>query len=319
MKIADNAVQAIDSFQRRNRLAGFVYAVIKKYGDDQAGYQAALLTYYGFLSLFPLLLVLTTLAGIVANEHPHLKETIVKSLTDYFPVLGNQLAENIQTLQKRGLALVIGLLFTFYGARGVADAFRQGVNHIWHVPFERRDSFPKSALKSTSLVVLGGAGLLIASISASTATGVGHGWPVYVLAAAVNLFVLFWVFIIVLNLSLPKHVTIKELRAGAATSAIGLVTLQSLGGYLLGRQLKNFDALYSNFALTLGLLFWIYLQAQVIYYAVEIAHVRSHGLYPRSLTGKDLTEADKRAYDRQAKKEKVIPSEKISTSFRKNR
>lgn len=78
--------------------------------------------------------------------------------------------------------------------------------------------------------------------------------------------------------------TIKEVRPGAIAAAIGLVILQSLGGYILTRELKSLDALYSNFAIPLGLLFWIYLQAQMLYYAAEIAVVSSKRQWPRSLS-----------------------------------
>ena len=307
----------LDGLQRRYRLPGFMYAVIKKYGDDHAGYQAALLTYYGFLSLFPLLLVLTTVAGMVANRNPELQANIIESMTDYFPVLGAQLSETVGSLHKSGLALVIGLLFTLYGARGVADAFRHGINHVWHIPYEKRPGFPQATLKSIILVIVGGLGMLAASVSSSVAAAAGQGPLFYLLAALVNLFVLFWVFVLILNLCLPKHVPLAELRSGAITAAIGLVVLQSLGGYILTQQLKSLNALYSNFAIPLGLLFWIYLQAQVLYYAIEIANVRSKGLWPRSLTGKKLTPADKASYSGQAKKEKVVSPETIKTSFKK--
>src|SRR4051812_43588700 len=115
MNIIQKTVYKIDLFQRRFRPVAFIYAVIKKYGDDEAGYQAALLTYYGFLSLFPLLLVLTTVAGMLAGGHPHLRETIISGTTSYFPTLGNQLSEHIGGLHKSGLALVVGIVLTLYG------------------------------------------------------------------------------------------------------------------------------------------------------------------------------------------------------------
>jgi membrane protein len=317
MSVIDKLIEKIDNFQQRYRFPGFVYAVIKKYGDDHAGYQAALLTYYGFLSIFPLLLVLTTIAGMVASRNPELQANIIESMTDYFPVLGSQLSETIGSLHKGGLALVIGLLFTLYGARGVADAFQHGIHHIWHIPYEKRPGFPQSTVKSIILVIIGGLGMLAASVSSSVAAAAGHGPLFYILSALVNLLVLFWVFVLILNLCLPKHVPLAELRSGAITAAIGLVVLQSLGGYILTQQLKNLDALYSNFAIPLGLLFWIYLQAQVLYYAIEIANVRSRNLWPRSLSGKTLTAADKAAYSGQAKKEKVVKPERINTSFKK--
>lgn len=305
-----------DSFQRRHGFFGFLHAVIKKYGDDEAGYQAALLTYYGFLSLFPLLLVLTTVLGGLAGSHPHLKATVINSTTQYFPTLGNQLSEHIGSLHKTGLALIIGVLFTLYGARGIADAFRHGVNHIWRVPKVRRIGFPLAAVRSLGIVIIGGAGFILASVIAGYAVTAGHGAGFHILSVAVDLIILFWVFLFLIKVSLPMHVHFRDIEAGAAAAAIGLVILQTLGNYILRHELKNLSALYSNFAIVLGLLFWIYLQSQVVYYAIEIASVREARLWPRSLTGNNLTDADRRAYALQAKKERQIEEESIATHFR---
>jgi YihY family inner membrane protein len=296
MNMLQKTIDKIDNYQQKHAVPGFIYAVIKKYDDDQAGYQAALLTYYGFLSLFPLLLILTTVLGSIANSHPELQQTVVNSITSYFPVLGNQLSVHVHTLHRAGMALLIGLLFTLYGARGVADAFRHGVNSIWQVPRRKQDGFPKSMIKSFGLIVFGGTGFMLASfISTYAAAVAGHGLLFKLLSSLISMFILFWLFLALLKLSLPEHIGIKQTGFGAASAAIGLVILQGFGGYLLARELKSLDALYSSFALALGLLFWIYLQAQVLYYSVEIATVEAHRLWPRSLTGSSPTEADKRA------------------------
>lgn len=302
MNTIQRLLNKLDKFQRKHRGLGFSYAVIKKYGDDEAGYQAALLTYYGFLALFPLLLVLTTVAGMLAGDHPHLRETIINGTTQYFPTLGNQLSEHIGTLHKTGLALLVGILFTLYGARGIADAFRHGINHIWQVPKGRRSGFPVSVARSLAIVLLGGAGFVFASLLSGYAASAGHAVAFTVLSVVINFIVLFWVFLLLIKVSLPVHVTFRDIDGGAAAAAAGLVVLQGVGTYLLTHEIKNLSALYSNFAIPLGLLFWIYLQSQVLYYALEIASVRAKGLWPRSLTGNDLTDADKLVYTHQAKK-----------------
>jgi YihY family inner membrane protein len=283
MNTLQTLVRKLDTYQRRHRTLAFSYAVVKKYGEDRAGSQAALLTYYGFLSLFPLLLVLTTLTNGLIGNHPHLEATVIRGVTNYFPLLGGQLSAHVHSLHKSGLALVAGILFTLYGARGVANAFRDSVQNIWQVPEAERDAFPKSLLKSLGIIIIGGLGFLLASIAAAAASSAGHGLAFRGLSIAVNVFILFWLFTFLLNFSLPRHVTIKEIGVGAATAAIGLVLLQSLGSYLLAHELKSLDALYSYFAVALALMFWIYLQAQVLYYSVEIAVVSSRKLWPRSL------------------------------------
>ena len=206
MNILDKTVAKIDNWQRNRRFPAFVYSVIKKYGEDQAGYQAALLTYYGFLSLFPLLLVLTTLVGIFGGEQSDVKRIVFDGLNTYFPMFGNQLSGHVQGIHKSGLPLLIGILFTLYGARGVADAFRAGVNHIWHTPRTQMVGFPLSIVKNFSLVIVGGAGFLLASISSGVAAGAGHGFLFRGLSIGVNIFILFWLFRFLLNTSLPGHV-----------------------------------------------------------------------------------------------------------------
>lgn len=294
-----NAIQKLivrlDFLQRKRPFTAFSYAVIKKYGEDEVGYQAALLTYYTFLSLFPLLLLLTTVTQLIATSHPGLQAAIIRGTTSYFPVLGGQLSGHVHSLHRSGLALIIGILFTFYGARGVADAFRHGVNHIWQVPIGERDGFPKAALKSLSIMIVGGFGFIVAAITSSLTSSAGHELVFRLLSLMVNVFILFWVFNFLLNISLPHRMSLKNIWVGAAAASIGLVVLQSFGTYLLARELKNLDALYSYFALALGLLFWIYLQAQILCYAIEIAAVRDRKLWPRSLSGQNLTKADKRA------------------------
>ena len=294
MNVLNKVIDMLDHIKQRNRFLSFFHAVLKKYSEDRTGAQAALLTYYAFLALFPLLMALTTVTGYMAKNNPELYNTIIEGMTSYFPVLGNQLSERVNSLHKTGAALIIGLLLSLYGARGVADAFRNGVNHIWGVPVAKRDGFPKDLAKNVAIILLGGMGLLTASLTASMAANAGSGIQFTIMSLFMNLFLLFWSFIIILNLSLPKHVTVAEVRAGAATAALGLVTLQAVGGILLKRYLKNLDALYSNFAITLGLLFWLYLQSQVIYLAVEIAYVRAKKAYPRSLNGNNPTKADKK-------------------------
>lgn len=293
MNIVQKGVRRFDRFQQRHGTLAFICAVIKKYGEDETGSQAALLTYYGFLSLFPLLLLLTTVTHSVISSNPELHATITKGVNSYFPLLGSQLSSHVHALHRSGLALAAGILFLIYGARGVAEAFRKGVQNIWDVPRSQRDGFPKSFVKSLLLLVVGGLGFITASVLAGLTASAGHSLAFRALSILLNVFILFWVFNFLLHLSLPRHLPLKQTKVGAAAAALGLVVLQLAGGLILARQLKNLDALYSYFAIALGLLFWIYLQAQVLYYSMEMAYVHSHKLWPRSL-GSEPTEVDAR-------------------------
>jgi len=292
MKRIQKFLNWLNRYQQNHRLTAFVIAVIKKYDDDKGGKQAALLTYYSFLSLFPLLLVLTTLTDTLIGKNAHFKVTIIKGLTNYFPLLGNQLTTQVHRLHTYGPALIIGLLFTLYGTRGVANSFINGVQDMWHISKKDRLTFPKSLYKSLGIVAVGGCGLLTASIIASLTSAAGHGWDFRLLSIVVDLILLASLFTFLLNFSLPRHVTLKEIRFGAIVGAVGLILLQLLGGYVLAHELKHLSALYSYFAVALGLLFWLYLQSQVIYYSIEISLVSSKGFWPRSLDASKPSAAD---------------------------
>jgi YihY family inner membrane protein len=297
MSVIDKFLDNIDMFQRKRSKLSFIFATVKKYAEDEAGYQAALLAYYAFLSMFPLILILTTIITRFLDEGSELRKSILDGATQYFPSMGGALQNSVHGIAGSGLALLVGILFTLYGARGVADVFRGTVNHVWEVPYVKRAGFPWSMLRSLRIIVVGGAGLIAAPLIAGYAAAAGHG-AIFVLASAIiTISILFGVFLFVIHTSLPSKTTFHNMWPSALMAAIGLFVLQLLGSLVLTRQLKHFDSLYGTFALVLGLLFWLYLQAQVMVYALEAGTVKALSLYPRSLKAGKNTSADAKAYD----------------------
>ncbi len=288
-------VSRFDHYQQNHKRAGFLYAVIKKHREDEAGRRAALFTYYGFLALFPLLLVLTSALRLFLRDNTQLKNQIIHGANTYFPVIGHDLQQNIHGLTKTGIALVIGLLLTLYGIRGAADVLRGGLDHIWQVPRGRRSSFPGSILRSLGIIIIGGLGLLLAPVVAGYALVFGHNLFFEILSILLTLVFLFWMLVLVMKISLSVHKPLRQIWVGAAIAAISLEILQSLGGYLVARELRNLDNLYGTFAIILGLIYWIYLQAQVLFYVFEFDSVRVLRLWPRSIK-RPLTTADQRAF-----------------------
>jgi YihY family inner membrane protein len=294
MNAIDKFINRINKLQQKHPVVAFTVAVVKKYNDDNAGTHAALLTYYSFLALFPLLLLLTTVLDTVVGVHSHIRTTIIDGVTSYFPLLGSDLTSHVHEIHKNGIALMAAILLIFYGTRGVANNFTKSVQDIWLIPDKNRDGFPKNLFRSISLILVGGIGLILTSVTASLATAGTHGLIYRAIDILVNALMLFAIFSTLLNLSLPKHVTVGETKLGAAVATVGLIILQIVGGYVLSHELKHLSALYSYFAITLGLMFWLYLQAQVLYYSIEISIVSSQSLWPRSLNSNYTTEADHR-------------------------
>lgn len=309
----------IDTLQRRRRAIGFPYAIVKKYGDDDMGHQAALITYYGFLSLFPLLIVATSVIDLLAQHDAHMRAKLLGDINSYFPIVGEQLQQSVHGKSKSGVALAIGVVVALYGARGIADAVRSALDHAWAVPKVRRSGFPINTLKSIGLLVGAGFGLLFTAGLASFATAaVGHSWALRAIPVAINIALLYIIFMYTFLIGTSRAFPRKDLRIGAITAAVGLLLLQTLGGYLITHQLHNLQGLYGQFALVLAILFWIYLQAQVFTYAIEINVVHTYKLWPRSLAG-DLTHADEHAYRMYAEKEayRKKPQENIAVTFSK--
>jgi membrane protein len=298
MKAMKRLLHAVDAFQQRHRWLAFPIAAWKKFGDDQAGNLAALIAYYAFVSIFPLLLVLVTVLDIVVRDNPALHKQLLDSALASFPVIGHQLTLP-PPLKTTGIALVIGLVGTFLGAQGVANAVQNALNSAWEVPFSERPGFPWSLLRNLGMIVFVGTGEIFTVILSGVAGGAGHlltGAGGHIGTVAVSLVLNIGLFWLAFRLATARQVAARDLRLGAVLAAIAWQALQILGGYLVSRSLAK-ESLYGVFGIVLGLIAWLYLQAQITLYAVEINVVHTLRLWPRSLAPPPLTEQDVRAYE----------------------
>lgn len=167
-------VRKADRIQQKRPVISFIYAVFKKYGDDNGGYMAALLTYYGFLSLLPLLLVMVTILQLIFHNNHIVQQQVSTSVGHFFPLLGTQLQENIHGLKRVGAGLVIGIIITIYGARGAADAFRYTIDNMWQIPKTKRVGFPRSILHSVAIMAAGAGGLAATAAVSAFTSDLGH-------------------------------------------------------------------------------------------------------------------------------------------------
>jgi membrane protein len=308
---------AFDRFQQRHRWLGFPLAVLQKYVDDQGGYLAATITYYGFFAIFPLLLVLTTVLGFVLQGHPDLERRIVDSALGQFPVIGPQLSRG--SLHGSALALGLGLGLALWAGIGVVLAAQNAMNHLWGVPFKRRPDPLHSRGRALVLLSLLGGGLLATTILASLATvGARFGivWKIGSIALSTALNVaLFWVGFRVLT---AREVSWRQLRGGAIGAGVLYELLQLLGGYYVGHTLKHASNVYGTFGLVIGLLSWVYLTSHITLLAAEANVVASRNLWPRSFSfmiEQTATQADKRALTQRGKVEERRQDETVHIDF----
>jgi YihY family inner membrane protein len=316
----------LDDQQRRHSWLGLPLAVVYKMVDDQATFLAAMITYYGFLSLFPLLLLLVTILGFALSGNPALQEQVLDSALRDFPIIGDQIGQNIQSLQGSTLGLVVGTVGSVYGALGVGVAAQNATNKIWAVPRAARPALHR--LYGRSAALLGVMALNIAATTALAALSTAAGtWgsdrvdAVLRVAAVVVSLLLNAAFVIfAYRVLTARALPARELWPGALTASLLWQVLQSVGTYLLDQQLRGATATYGLFGIVLGLLSWIYLAALILVLGAEINVVRAQRLYPRSLLAPDptdtaLTHADRRAYAAYAQTERQKDHQTVETDF----
>jgi membrane protein len=305
----------IDGFQRRHGAMGFPYAVVKKFGDDRAGQLAALVAYYAFFSLFPLLLVLITVLGLILQGENEVSRRVVDAAVSQFPVIGEEIRNNIGSLQAKGVALAIGLAGALWAGLGVFKVAQNAMNEAWDVPLKRQPNFLITLLRAVLMLFVLGGFLIASSALASGATQQGDLDVVRLLFMAASVAVNVVLFTAAFKLLTVENVTVRQVLPGAALAAVLWSALQALGTYYVDRQLQGASEVYGLFAMVIGLLSWIYLGAQLTILCAELNVVRVKRLWPRSLTGDDLTDADRRALERYAHVEERRPDEKVDVRF----
>jgi membrane protein len=316
MNPADKAIKAVDRFQRRFPWLAFPVAVWKKFGDDQAGNLAALVAYYAFASLFPLLLLLVTVLDIVLRNDQALKTSLEDAAVKNYGALGTDLIGQLGSFHGTGPALVIGIVLTFLGARGVANAMQNALNSVWEVPKADRSGFPWNYLRSFGLILVVGLGEIGTSVLSAFISGgnILPGFAITVLAAIVTLLFNIGLFWLAFRLATAKVITWRELRLGAIMGGIVWQILQLIGGYYIGHQLAHSTSLYgATFGIVLGLMAWLYLQAEATLYVAEANVVWVRRLWPRGLTPPH-TEEDVHAYELYAEAEARDKDQTISVA-----
>jgi YihY family inner membrane protein len=312
-------LEGFDSWQRRHAAAAFPVAVVRKFLDDRASNLAALIAYYAFFSLFPLLLVFVSVLGFVLQDNASLQEDVLDSALARIPVIGTQLRDDVEPLTGSTSALVIGLAGALWAGLGVTLALGRAFEEIWDVPRLEQRGALRARLRGLFVLAVLGASLIAATVAASLAVGGRLGPAAQELGAvgvalAVNLMAFLGLF--ALLTSRPPR--IRELLPGAAIAAAGSLALQAAGGWYVERAVASASQTYGTFALVIGLLSWFWLGAHLLLVAAEVNVVLHHRLWPRSLAG-ELEAADRAALGRTAEAVQQDERQEIEVRFSNDR
>jgi membrane protein len=308
----------VDAWQRSRTWLAFPFAVVKKFGDDQAGNLAALIAYYAIFSIFPLLLALATIVGYVLHGHPSWQDAVTSSALKNLPLMGKH---NPLPLHGSVFALVIGVLLALWSGLGVAKSAQTAFDTVYLVPKADRPGFPWGILRALRIVVLGGLGFIATTAVSSAVTsahsidGLDLGPGLRVIGICIAIALNAGLFLVLFRWLTVRPVRWRDALPGAVVSAIALQGLQLASTAFIAHKLTSAKATYGNFAAVIVLMSWFYLQAQVVLLAAEINVVRQSRLWPRALVDAPATSADYRAYEAYAKREQYEPDEEVDTHF----
>jgi membrane protein len=305
-------VRAFDRYQQGHRWLAIPMAVIKKFSDDGGGSLAALVAYYAFFSLFPLLLVMVTILGFIFQHDVSSQHAIEKSVLGQFPVIH-------QTINGHGLtgkvsSLVIGLIVSLLGGLGVTQAARNAFDQVWAVPRKDRPDFFMSRLRGLALITILGLLFMVATAVTGFTSGI-HGPAGKVGAIVVGLVVNFCLFLAAFRFLTSESVPMRCLWVGVGVAAVFWELLQYFGGYYVNHVLRHTSPLGSQFATVIALIVFLHLGAQVTLYSAEINVVVARHLWPRSLLGPPEEPADQETLTALAKVEERHDTEQVDVTF----
>ncbi len=265
-------------------MLAFPVAVWSKFNDDQAGNLAALIAYFAFAAIFPLLLVLVTVLDIVLRNDPATaRRAWSTARVSQYPVIGPEIQSKPGSIPGTGRAARHRhrLAAARRPGRGRRDAERV-VRDLGHQE-SRPPRIPLSQLWQFALVLTVGIGFIVTTFLSGVAGGVGHvisGTVATSVTALISLVLNVGVFWLSFRIATGWQVPWRDLRTGSAIAAVCWQILQLVGGYVVSHQLHRASELYGTFGIVLGLLAWLFLQAEVTLYAAEADVVLARRLWP---------------------------------------
>jgi membrane protein len=306
-------VRVFDEFQQRHRGLAIPMAVLKKFGDDGAGNLAALVAYYSFFSLFPLLLVFYTILGFVLQGDLSLKQQIENTVSHQFQAAGALVS--VRALHGNVAVLVIGIVASLWSGLGITQAAQNAFDRIWAVPFKDRPDFLHRKLRGLGLLCSLGVLFIVATVASGLVTsGLSKGPLLTIAGIAFSLLLNIALFLAAFRFMTARTVETSSMWIGVVVAAVFWEILQAVGGIYIGRVLKHATAAYSTFGFVIALLVFLHLGAQLTIYAAEINVVLTRRLYPRSLFGASRP-ADRRTLEALAKVEQRDDRQRIDVHF----
>jgi membrane protein len=298
--IVDRVTDRIDDVQRRVPPLAVVHGVLKKYGEDRGGQLAMLLAYRGFFAVFPLLLAFVNVLGLLLQDNDELRNDLIDSALSNVPIVGDEIRKGAEL--GGSVPVIIGsVLVSLWAGLGLLEMLQEALNTVWGVPlfdrpnwFIRRARAIPGALLIAACLVLSGARPWLMSSSGLPGT----------LAVFLLPFLAGALCYLGLHAAMcARKVPFVAQLPGAVFVGLSWFCLQALGEWYVNRFVVQSSDRYGIFVVVFGILSWSYLLGLLYLYGNELASVLYERRWPRSLTGRDLTDADRSAFARVSERE----------------
>jgi membrane protein len=314
----------VDAFQRKHPVVAFPLAVVYKYFDDQGAYLSAIISYYAFIAIFPLLLLGSSILGFILQNNPDLRDALLDSALSQFPIIGDQLGRP-EGLSGSTTAIVVGSIAALYGAMGLGQAVQNAANIAWSVPRNSRANPFILRLRSILLLLISGVGILALAIATSAlanpgAVGADLEATLRWLVRLVGFVLTVVIFVAVFRLVSSSRAGWRAVLPGATVTAVLWQGLQYVGNTYVREVIGNAGAMNGTFALVLGLIAFIYVAAVMVVLGLEVNVVLRRHLFPRALLtpftdNVVLTKADQKAYAAYAKSQRHKGFQSVDVTF----
>lgn len=321
-----NTVRKVDRFQRRHPVVGFPLAVVYKYFDDQGPFLAAIISFYAFIAIFPLMLISTSILGFFLQGDPELRDRLLDTALNQFPIVGDQLRSR-EGLRGSTPAIIVGALAATYGSVNLGQAAQNAAHITWAVPRNSRTNAVLQRLRSLVLLSFAGLGILALALASSLLAnpdviGVDAG-DLGGVIRIVGFLVTSVIFVGLFRLVSGGRASTRSVLPGALTVSVLWQLLQLVGNSFVTNVIGAAEQqMNQTFALVLVLVAFLYLSGLMIVLGFEINVVLRRRLYPRALLTPftdrvSPTEADLKAYTGYAKSQRHKGFQSIESTFEK--
>lgn len=297
--LKDRVVGTIERLRAKYPALDHTLKMLAHYGLVNGNAQAGAVTYFGFLSVFPILTLAAVAIGVVARVYPGIRAQMTTQISSFLPgLIGNGSGKiDLATLgDVAGVAAVIGLVGVLYSGLNWLSFLRQALEVMFVVPTGDQPNFVFGKLRDLLTLLLIGLILMVSVVLSGAVTGfsgallglvgidqnallpaillsaLGH-----VLAIVASTVLLLAMFKLLLS---ESHVPRGAMVRGAVLGGVGFEVLKAVANLLIAATKGN--AAFATFGVALILLVWINYFSRLVMYSAAWAYTAPDALEQRT-------------------------------------